>query len=218
MKTLSGMLIIARFSAIHRELPRGGESSSRRQGSISYMHFRDGNIEGQQPILRPPMNRITFFCLLIVALTLPVFSQTTPAPAQPDANTKPAAKDDISGMYSFMKDGEFVQINQEEGGIITGFVSRFGDDETDKKTFLDQFFSKASLTGNTLTFATKVVHGTWFEFTGAVQQQPGKKSSDEGYRLIKGKLTRHKPDAKGNDSPESREIEMKSFPADMDED
>ncbi len=165
------------------------------------------------------MNRFAVFFLLLIALALPVFAQqSTPPATQPDATVKPSAKDDISGMYSFLKDGEFVQINQEEGGSITGFVSRFGDDETDKKTFLDQFFNKASLTGTTLTFATKVVHGTWLEFTGNVQVVPGKKPSDEGYRLIKGKLTRHKADAKGKDSAESREIEMKSFPADMDED
>jgi hypothetical protein len=166
----------------------------------------------------PSMNRFAIFVLLMIAIALPVVAQSTPNAAQPEASPKPAAKDDISGMYSFLKDGEFVQINQEEGGTITGFVSRFGDDESDKKTFLDQFFSKASFKGNTLTFATKVIHGTWYEFTGEVQQVAGKKPSDEGFRLIKGKLTRHKPDAKGKDSTDSREIEMKSFPADVDED
>ena len=163
------------------------------------------------------MKRIAIFLFVLIA-SLTIVAQSTQPATQPDATTRPSAKDDISGMYSFTKDGEFVQINQEEGGAITGFVSRFGEDDTDKKTFLDQFFSKGTLNGTTLTFATKVVHGTWYEFTGNVQRGPGKTPGDEGYRIIKGKLTRHKPDAKGNDSPESREIEMKSFPADMDED
>jgi hypothetical protein len=163
------------------------------------------------------MNRITTFLLLMFVFALPLAAQSKPAP-QTESPANPPAKDDISGMYSFLKDGEFVQINQEEGGYITGFVSRFGDDETDKKTFLDQFFSKASLKGNELSFTTKAVHGTWYEFTGTVKQGPGKTSSDEGYRLIKGKLTRHRTDVNGKDLPESRELEMKSFPADMDED
>lgn len=162
------------------------------------------------------MKHLSAFLLLMFALVLPALAQT-PAP-QADNTTQPTAKkDDISGMYSFLKDGEFVQINQEPDGI-TGFVSRFGDDETDKKTFLDQFFSKAALSGTALTFTTKAIHGTWFEFTGTVQRGPGKTPGDEGYRIIKGKLTRHKTDANNKESAESRDIEMKSFPADMDED
>ncbi len=163
------------------------------------------------------MKQFASFVLLMFALVLPAFAQTT-AP-QADTPTQPAAKkDDISGMYSFLKDGEFVQVNQEPDGTITGFVSRFGDSETDKKTFLDHFFSKASLNGAALTFVTKAIHGTWFEFAGTVQRGPGKTPGDEGYRIIKGKLTRHKLDANNKESAESRDIEMKSFPADMDED
>ena len=165
------------------------------------------------------MNRIFALLFLTLAVTATIFAQSKPEPApQTTAPTAPGTKDDISGMYSFLKDGEFVQINQEEGGIITGFVSRFGDDVTDKKTFLDQFFSKASLEGTALTFSTKVVHGTWYEFAGTLERGPGKTAGDEGYRLIKGRLTRHRTDENGKDSAESRELVMKSFPADMDED
>ena len=163
------------------------------------------------------MNRIVPIFLLLIAMAFGAAAQTAP-PAQSSDTAKPAKQDDISGMYSFEKDGEFVQINQEEDGIISGFVSRFGDDVTDKKTFLDQFFSKAALNGKTLTFATKVIHGTWFEFKGDVERGPGKTPNDEGYHLIKGKLTRHKAAAEGGEKVESREIEMKSFPADMDDD
>jgi hypothetical protein len=163
------------------------------------------------------MKQIAAFVILMSALVLPALAQT-PAPTTDNATAPAAQKDDISGMYSFLKDGEFVQINQEPDGYITGFVSRFGDDATDKKTFLDQFFSKAALNGSALTFATKAIHGTWFEFVGAIQRGPGKTPGDEAYRLIKGKLTRHKTDANSKEQADSREIEMKSFPADMDED
>ncbi len=159
------------------------------------------------------MKRIAFLAVILMLGSLLAASQapSTQEPAK-------APKNDISGMYSFLKDGEFVQINQEDGGTITGFVSRFGDDPTDKKTFLDQFFSKGSLEGDKLSFTTKTTHGTWFEFTGVVTRGPGKTSADEGYRILKGKLTRHRTDEKGKETAESREIEMKSFPADMDDD
>ena len=91
----------------------------------------------------PPMNRITTFLLLMFVLALPLVAQSKPAPApQTEAPANAPAKDDISGMYSFLKDGEFVQINQEEGGYITGFVSRFGDDETNKKPSSTSFSAK----------------------------------------------------------------------------
>jgi len=163
------------------------------------------------------MKRNAVVLMLTLALGCTIAAQT--APPAPNDQAKPAAaKNDISGMYSFLKEGEFVQINQEEGGVITGFVSRYGDDATDKKTFLDQFFSKGALDGAALTFETKVVHGTWFSFSGTVQRGPGKTPADEGYRLLRGTVTRHKTDDKGKDVAESRELEMKSFPADVDED
>ena len=167
--------------------------------------------------LKTLMKRLIAIIVVMIAVGLPAIAQSTP-PAAPNTSENAKAKDDISGMYSFLKDGEFVQINQEEGNTITGFVSRFGDDFTDKKTFLDQFFEKASLEGANLKFATKAIHGTWFEFAGTVERGPGKTPSDEGYRLIRGKLTRHKTDESGKESAESRELVMKSFPADMDED
>jgi hypothetical protein len=36
-----------------------------------------------------------------------------------------------SGMYSFLKEGEFVQVTVEDAGRVTGFVSRFGDLDSD---------------------------------------------------------------------------------------
>ncbi len=166
-------------------------------------------------ILMEAMKALAKVLVLLLLATLFAAAQNQSQPSQ-DKSATP--KNDISGMYSFTKDGEFVQINQEEDGTISGFVSRFGDDPTDKKTFLDQFFSKGSLNGDKLTFTTKTVHGTWFEFVGVVTRGPGKTPGDEGYRIIKGKLTRHRTDEKGKEIVESRELEMKSFPADVDED
>src|SRR5580700_8908358 len=47
------------------------------------------------------------------------------------ARNAPAGRE-YSGMYSFLKDGEFVQISVEDQGRVTGFVSRYGDGESEK--------------------------------------------------------------------------------------
>lgn len=125
-----------------------------------------------------------------------------------------ARANDISGMYSFLRDGEFVQITVEDGQV-SGYISRFGDSDTDKGQFIDQFFDKASLSGDRLSFKTKTVHGVWYEFSGVVATTPGKQPAQEGYWVIKGMLIQHAVDASGADKPRRRQMEMKSFPQDL---
>ena len=150
-------------------------------------------------------------CLALVGYA----QQPSKSPVPPPQS--PAATDDVSGMYSFEKEGEFVQITVEESGV-SGFVSRYGDSEDDKGKFLDQFFSKASLKDKHLTFTTKKVHGVWFDFDGMVNQGSGKTPHDEGYRVIRGTLTESSNNADNKVVSKSREIEMKSFPQDLDDD
>jgi hypothetical protein len=125
------------------------------------------------------------------------------------------ATPDYSGMYSFLRDGEFVQISLEEKGKVTGFVSRYGDLESDRGAFLDHFFRKGLLEGNRISFSTEEVHGVWFEFSGLAQRGAGKTANDEGYYTLKGTLTEHASDAQGKGSSRSREVVLKSFPEDV---
>ena len=118
---------------------------------------------------------------------------------------------DPSGMYSFLKEGEFVQITLEDGEL-SGFVSRFGDSDSDRGQFIDQFFDKGSLKNDHLTFTTKTIHGVWYSFDGSISKQPGKQPGQEGYRLIKGTLKQHVSDANGADRVSERTVEFKSFP------
>ena|SRR5437868_14821420 len=132
----------------------------------------------------------------------------------PDINkTKPTGPD-YSGMYSFLRDGEFVQVTVEDQGRVTGFVSRFGDLESDKGQFLDQFFKSGKLDGNKLAFTTETVHGVWFEFAGTIDRGPGKNPGDEAYYVLNGKLTESNTDSK-KVSSKSREVAFKQFPQDM---
>ncbi len=132
---------------------------------------------------------------------------------QESARARDAASD-ISGMYSFLRDGEFVQLTVDDGKL-SGYVSRFGDSDSDKGQFIDQFFDKTSLQSGHLSFTTKTVHGTWYDFNGTITTTPGRKPPEEGYRVIKGTLIQHASDAKGVDKAMQRQVELKSFPADL---
>ncbi len=151
------------------------------------------------------------FPLLLVCFglfTMPCPAQTGRAPAIPGA--------EYSGMYSFLRDGEFVQLTVEEQGRVSGFVSRYGDLESDRGAFLDHFFKPGSkLEGNKLTFTTETVHGVWFEFHGTIERGEGKKPGDEAYYVLKGTLTENSSDAAKKTSSRSREVTLKSFPQDV---
>lgn len=128
-------------------------------------------------------------------------------------NATPA--DDYSGMYTFLKEGEFVQITVEDAGRVTGFVSRYGDSEGDRGAFLDQFFKEGKRDGNKLSFTTETVHGVWFEFKGTVERGEGKTANDEAYYVLKGILTENRLDADKKTSTKSRDVTFKSFPRDL---
>jgi len=122
---------------------------------------------------------------------------------------------EYSGMYSFLRDGEYVQVTVEEKGKVSGFVSRYGDSESDRGAFLDQFFKQGQLDGVKLTFTTVVVHGVWFDFKGTVEKVEGKKSGEEGAYVLKGTLVEYSTDAAQKTTSRSREVALKSFPQDL---
>ncbi len=154
-------------------------------------------------------------CLASIALMVSFLTfVVTPLPPRSAAQIPGKANNadtDPSGMYSFLREGEFVQITVEDGKV-SGYVSRFGDTESDKDTFIDQFFDKASLDGDRLSFTTKTVHGTWYEFTGVVTKTAGKQPAQEAYRVITGTLIQHTTGANHADKTRQRELALKSFP------
>ncbi|MBA3914796.1 MAG: hypothetical protein H0X25_13310 [Acidobacteriales bacterium] len=144
---------------------------------------------------------------LVLLLTIGAsYAQTAAPGASPNA--------DYSGMYTFLRDGEFLQLTVEDDGRLTGFVSRFGTLESDKGAFLDQFFKTASLTGGQLKFTTDVVHGTWYDFQGVLGRGEGKSRAEESYYVLRGKLVEHVADANQKDLTSSKEVVFKSFPED----
>jgi hypothetical protein len=154
---------------------------------------------------------------LAEVLSLIVFAWSSLLAGQnPPQNSAPAkAAQDYSGMYSFLQDGEFVQITVEDEGRITGFISRYGNSESDRGAFLDQFFKQGKLDGNKLTFTTDTVHGVWYEFKGTVERGQGKTPSDEAYYVVKGTLKEFRTDANKAVTSQSREVTFKSFPREV---
>jgi hypothetical protein len=151
---------------------------------------------------------VASFSILLFAIA--GFAQAAPQPP-----VTPETSENYSGMYSFRQDGEFVQISVEDAGRVTGFISRYGDGETDKGAFLNQFFKQGSLDGRNLSFTTDTVHGEWFQFKGTADGGPGATPSDEAYHILKGTLTEYRVDADKKVSPKSTDWVFKSFPQDV---
>ena len=151
-------------------------------------------------------------CAVLLTTSLMVAQQAGSsagaAPAQQANNDAHA----YSGLYSFLKEGEFLQVTVEDEGHVTGFVSRYGNGESDKGAFLDQFFKTGKLEGNKLTFTTEMVHGVTFELEGTVERGGGKTRSEEGYFVIKGTLTQRVTDVNKKVTTQSRNVVFKMFP------
>jgi hypothetical protein len=124
--------------------------------------------------------------------------------------------DDASGMYSFLKEGEFVQLTFESGKL-TGFVSRIGDSDSDRGTVLDHFIEKGSLNGNEITFSTSTIHGIHYEFKGRFERGTAKTRDESGYYVVRGTLTEFSEDANHHVGSRMREVTFKSMPEDVSE-
>lgn len=151
------------------------------------------------------MKNIFVILLLVSSLS---FAQKNAQNAAPAADQQ-----DISGMYSFLKEGEFVEVDLD-GNNVTGFVSRYGDSDSDRGAFLDHMFASGSYDGKSLSFRTKEVHGVSYEFKGKVQRGEGKQPGSEGYYVLKGTLTETTLDANKKANSRQRDVDFKSFPAD----
>ena len=172
-------------------------------------HFADHKFHA----LIPDMKQFAQFIALILLFGgLSAFCQSQQK--TPQKETTPT-KNVYSGMYSFLQDGEFVQLTIEDDGSVTGFISRYGDQESDKDTFLNQFFKTAKLDGNKLEFTTKTVHSIWYEFSGTTETENSKKPDDVGARVLRGTLKEYSTGENKQQTVNARQVVFKSFPQDV---
>lgn len=127
-------------------------------------------------------------------------------------NAQPQPSGNITGLYSFLHEGEFVQIEVNEG-VVTGQVSHFRNEDEKRAEFVNQLFDEAKLDGAQLSFRTKPVDGSWYEFSGVVERGPGKTPGDESYWNIRGTLTERKS-TEGKATEKTHGLTLKSFPQD----
>ena len=152
--------------------------------------------------------QLACFVLFLVAW-MPAGAQT-----KPEGQNSPKPGAEYSGMYSFLSEGEFVQLTVEDQGHVIGFVSRYADSAPDGG-FLEHFFESGQLDGNQLAFTTKTVHGVSFAFRGTVERGEGKNRGDEAYYVLKGTLVENTTNEAKKTSSRSREVALKSFPQDL---
>lgn len=144
--------------------------------------------------------------ILAIAVFFSLFAAS--ASAQTTKRAVPYS-DDISGIYSFLRDGESIQLTLDHGKL-SGWVSSFGFLESDKDTLLDRFFEKASLEGTRIYFISKRIHGCWVEFSGRVERGEVRIRGKEGYYVLTGTLTQYTTDAEIKLSARKREVIFKS--------
>ena len=152
--------------------------------------------------------------LLGIAALLCLAASAAAAQQVPAPSRTPSPADEFSGMYSFLQEGEFVQVDFQADGKLSGFVSRYGDLDSDKGAFLDHFIKTGSWKGRELSFETAPVHGVWFTFKGSVERGPAKTRNEEGYYVLKGTLSQFSTDANKKAAGRSREVTFKKFPQD----
>src|SRR5262249_58276776 len=147
-------------------------------------------------MLDPIMRRIFSLLLNAILLAKLGFAQQGKKAVATDS-----VSDSYSGMYSFLRDGEFVQVTVEDQGKVTGFVSRYGDLDSDKGAFLDHFFKEGKVSGTKLAFTTETVHGVWFDFKGNFERGEGKNPGDEAYTASRVPLPQTVPTKTKNPLP-----------------
>ncbi len=176
-----------------------------------------------------PIRRSHFYDLQLVLLALLLAAALAHATRQNTDQTKTASQNsghhtptapaipgaEYTGMYNFLRDGEFVQITVDAPGHVIGFVSRYGDSDSDRDVFLDQLFKSGKLDGNQLIFATETVHGKSYQFHGTIERGEGKNHGDEAFYVLKGTLTVDATDDVKKASSQSHEVALKSFPQNM---
>lgn len=150
----------------------------------------------------------TLVCLVFVTLA----QAGSPKPSA--ANAPTVSLGDFSGTYTFLRKGEDLQINLQNGKL-DGYVSRFEEDDADKTGMLQHLIEKSSLTGDELSFTTEKIHGVWFEFKGKVRHGDGKTASEEGFYVLEGTVTRYETGADKRTTARSREVQFRSLPSDF---
>ncbi|GGH03341.1 hypothetical protein [Silvibacterium dinghuense] len=99
--------------------------------------------------------------------------------------------DDASGEFEIDGRGSTVEITLEKSRV-SGYVTKMGDEGSDKDVPVTFFFTEATVSGHRITFSTKKVHGRWFSFEGTIERgDPQTPRDQNGYYRLLGTWTTH---------------------------
>jgi hypothetical protein len=96
---------------------------------------------------------------------------------------------EASGEYT-LGSGEMIDVELQPDRL-SGYITRFGDRESDEGTPLTFFFATSRLAGQRLSFTTRQVHGVWFSFDGTIVRGTARTREQQGYYLLQGQLILH---------------------------
>lgn len=133
--------------------------------------------------------------LLAQAIHAPVLHRRDEPERGPQTITEvhgaPVLPDDASGEYLLGQPGEVVEIILEQQGRLTGYISAFGNRDSDRGTPLTFLFHHTSVSGEQISFETITVHSTWYSFVGSIQRGDAKTRAEDGFYRLIGTLEEH---------------------------
>lgn len=124
------------------------------------------------------------------------------------SHSRSTLPEDAFGEYEWGRRGDVIEIALDGGGL-SGYISRFGDSESDNGTPLTFFFDRVSARERQVGFTTRQIHGIWYAFEGTIVRGPGLDRGDEGFYLLQGTLTTHDA-ARGTETQQA--VRLKSEP------
>lgn len=192
------------------------------------------NLKKRASTPHPESNRVrvlSFLCrapcrgnlLSLLEMALVMMLVVTLAVVAPGPLVAQAAQDisaagpDISGTYDFEREGESIQLNLDRGRL-SGYISKLGDEVSDRGTPLTFFFEKGvaffseneNVQRTHVTFSTKQLHGLWYSFEGDVVRGDGQRRDDAGYYVLQGMMTLHRVNRRQPETAQPRKVSFRS--------
>lgn len=103
----------------------------------------------------------------------------------------PVLPDEASGEYLLGQPGEVIEIILEPQGRLTGYISVFGNRDSDRGTPLTFLFHHTSVAGEQFSFETATVHGVWYSFSGSIRKGEVQSRAEEGFYRLTGTMEEH---------------------------
>ena len=98
--------------------------------------------------------------------------------------------EEASGEYQLDDSGSLIEVTLQFGQL-SGYISRAGDQDSDRGAPLTFLFDRTTLNGQRLSFTTRQVHGIWFSFDGTIVRGTARTHAEDGYYLLEGDLVEH---------------------------